>query len=78
MTKLKPPETPKEALELALILAASAPDEEKMMQATKAAISIARTMPHEDVVEVLEILEGRTEMLERATFGNTIENLRPH
>jgi hypothetical protein len=27
---------------------------------------------------VLEILEGRTEMLERATFGNTIENLRPH
>jgi hypothetical protein len=60
MTKLKPPETPKEALELALILAASAPDEEKMMQATKAAISIARTMP------------------QRATFGNTIENLRPH
>ncbi len=65
MTKLKPPETPQEALELALILAATAPDDDKMLQAAKVAFDIARSMPEHEVQAVMDMLDGRFGMMDQ-------------
>jgi len=76
--EIKPPQTPQEALELALTLAATAPDGEKMMQAARIAFDIARSMSLEEFAEAMDTIEARTDMRERALFGDTIENLKTH
>ena len=78
MTELKPPQTAQEALELALTLAAIAPDDERMMQAARIAFDIARSMSLEEFAEAMDIIEARTNMRERAIFGDTIDNLKTH
>jgi hypothetical protein len=77
-SELKPPQTPQEALELALTLAATAPSKEKMLEAAKIAFEIMRSLPHEEVMEIMDTIDGRIDMLERAAFGDTIENLKTH
>jgi hypothetical protein len=78
ISELKPPQTPQEALELALTLAAIAPSKEKMLEAAKIAFEIMRSLPHEEVMEIMDTIDGRIDMLERAAFGNIVENLKPH
>lgn len=78
MKKHNIPETPREALELALTLAITAPSQEKMLLASKFAMSLARTMPQEDVLAVMEMIEGRLDVMERAAFGNVVSELKPH
>jgi hypothetical protein len=77
-SEIKPPQTPQEALELALTLSATAPDHERMMQAARIAFDIARSMSLEEFAEAMDIIEGRIETRERALFGNTVENLKQH
>jgi hypothetical protein len=57
MTKLKPPQTPQEALELALTLAAIAPSKEKMLEAAKIAFEIMRSLPPEEVMEIMDTID---------------------
>ena len=78
MNEIKKPETPREALELALTLAITAPSDEKMIAAGKIAIKLANTMAHEDVMAVLEIIDGRLDAMERVVFGNVVDQLKPH
>jgi len=76
--EIKPPQTPQEALELALTLAAIAPSKEKMLEAARIAFDIARSMSLEEFAEAMDIIEARTDMRERALFGDTIDNLKTH
>ena len=78
MNEIKKPETPREALELALMLTINAPSHEKMIAVGKIALKLANTMAHEDVMAVLEIIDGRLDTMERVVFGNVIDQLKPH
>jgi hypothetical protein len=78
MNKLKPPETPREALKLALWLTISAPSHEKMIEAGKVAMQLIRTLPHEVVEEVMTEIEDSIEARERALFGMPIDDLKSH
>lgn len=74
----KPLQTPQEALELALTLAVIAPSKEQMLEAARVAFEIMRSLPPEEVMEIMDNIDGRIDMLERAAFGNIVENLKPH
>jgi hypothetical protein len=78
MNEIKKPETPREALELAYTLFITAPSHEKMIAAGKIMLDIARTMPQADVLEVMDMVEGRLDTMERVVFGNVVDQLKPH
>lgn len=78
MRKNNIPENTREALELALTLAITASSEEKMLAAGKLAVKLANTMAHEDVMAVLEIIDGRLDAMEHVVFGNVVNHLKPH
>lgn len=47
-------------------------------QNVQASFDLMRTMPRADVQAAIEIIEGRIKALERAKFGDTVENLKQH
>lgn len=78
MRKNNIPETPREALKLALWLSISAPSHEKMVAAGKVAMQLIRILPHEVVEEVMTEIEDSIEARERALFGMPIDELKTH
>jgi hypothetical protein len=49
-----------------------------MLEAAKIAFEIMRSLPHEEVMEIMDTIDGRIDMLERAAFGDTLDNLKQH
>lgn len=74
----EPIESLRDALERAVWLTVTAPDRERMIAAGKIAMELCRSMTEEDVLAVMDIIDERVKTLERRTFGNVFDELKPH
>ena len=59
MRKHDIPENTREALELALYLAATAPDDERMIEAAGVSLQLCRLLPEDEVAEAMAAVEQR-------------------
>ena len=59
MRKNNIPENTREALELALYLAVTAPDDERMIEAAGVSLQLCRLLPEDEVAEAMAAVEQR-------------------
>lgn len=59
MKKHDIPENAREALELALYLAAIAPDDEKMFEAARVSLQLCKLLPEDEVADAMRAVEQR-------------------
>lgn len=74
----KKPKNDSEALEIGLTLLITAETLEQMKAAMDLVKDLMKSMPYDAISEVMQLIEGRLDTLERRIFGNVVEDLKTH